>query len=182
MLFILYFTPLQHHGSTTLSLTHLHVCAFVRWSPTAPLRPSSLAWILSWEERFLLVFGIPGNTSFHEELSVYGDCVATPTPHSSPFPYITLKATTSSVFFSSAYSLHIPCYSKRLTLIRSFKYARFSLHLYCWPFATVINPNINSTYTALIKSLYTLTTWPLTARVYWAFLNWPIHFCMWCLF
>lgn len=77
------------------------ICVYVSvcMSPTAPLCPSSLAWLLSCEERFLLVFGIRGNTSFHEEPSVYGDHSAPPTPHSSPFPYITLSATASPVFF-----------------------------------------------------------------------------------
>lgn len=100
--------------------------------------------------------------------------------HSSlfPFPLHYSQGHRLPHFFSSAYSLHIPCYSKHLTLIRSFKYARFALHLYCWPFATVINPNINSTYTALIKSLHTLTTWPPTAQVY--LLSWTGPFISVC--
>lgn len=79
-------------------LTNLYVCVCV-YESVAPLSPSSLARLLSCEERFLLAFGIRGNTSFHDEPSVYGDHLAPPTPHSSPFPYITLSSATSPIFF-----------------------------------------------------------------------------------
>lgn len=116
------------------------ICVYVSvcMSPTAPLCPSSLAWLLSCEERFLLVFGIRGNTSFHEEPSVYGDHSAPPTPHSSPFPYITLSATTSPVFF------FLP-----LAYISCIALAIPSMSLCCAPFTFLCALHIFSAFLAL---------------------------------
>lgn len=96
--------PPRYH----FKLTHLHVCALQSTSRKAPFRPSSLAWILS-PERFLLVLGIPGNTFFHEERSVYDDCAAPPTPHSSPFPYIALKAVTAAAAATASPAVFLCC-------------------------------------------------------------------------
>lgn len=49
---------------------YVSVCAWV-YSTTLPLLPGLI--IVLRRERFLLVFGIHGNASFHEEQSVYGD-------------------------------------------------------------------------------------------------------------
>lgn len=163
------------------------ICVYVSvcMSPTAPLCPSSLAWLLSCEERFLLVFGIRGNTSFHEEPSVYGDHSAPPTPHSSPFPYITLSATASPVFFFSAFSLHFlhrPCYPKHVTLLRSLYISLRTPYFLCIFSADLLLCHLSLQYTgpsymSQMKSLYTFTSWPFTVEVYWVSLNWPIHQC-----
>lgn len=160
-----FFYPLRYH----LELTHLHVSAFQSTSRKAPFRPSSLAWILS-PERFLLVFGIPGNTSFHEERSVYDDCAAPPTPHSSPFPYITLKAATSAaspVLFlcclqptcADAIPSILLWYALNMSVI-------FRVYIAdLLPLWLIPAWNSCSTHTVHIKSLYTLTTWLLTSRI-----------------
>lgn len=157
LLFLYFFYPLRYH----LDLTHLHVSAFQSTSRKAPFRPSSLAWILS-PERFLLVFGIPGNTSFHEERSVYDDCAAPPTPHSSPFPYITLKAVTaaaSPVLFlcclqptcADAIPSILLCYALNTSVI-------FRVYIAdLLPLWLIPAWNSGSTHSVHIKRLYTLT-------------------------
>lgn len=136
--FMLLFPLQYHHGL----LTCWPICMYVR---AALLCPSSLAWLLSCES-FLLVFGIHGNASFHEELSVYADQEllpflfwlpsfshsAPPALHSSPFPYITLFSTSTPTPFFIAFSLHflhLPCDSRSVELFYiSFRTPIFYLH------------------------------------------------------
>ncbi len=170
---------------------------------TAPLCPSSLAWLLSCGERFLLVFGIHGNASFHEELSVCDDQELLPflssflslSPTRSllfPFPlHYALLCHLPRSFLPLAYiSYTSPRYPQHLPLSCSFRspctfhifsafsstdllLCELSLHVFRVSISVSIIP-----YVFWMNSFHTFTSWAITAELYWVSQSWLIHQCV----
>lgn len=104
------------------------------------LCPSSLAWLLSFKERFLLVYGIPGNRTMKS-------CLPTAITELHPLHTLPLSPTLLSplppplVFPAfNLHFLHLPCYFRNLALHGHHCVLIFSLHAQHWPFPLWLLP------------------------------------------
>lgn len=109
------------------------------------LCPSSLAWLLSFKERFLLVYGIPGNRTMKS-------CLSTAITELHPLHTLPLSPTLLSplppplVFPAfNLHFLHLPCYFRNLALHCQHFVLIFSLHAQHWLFP-VTSPFVNLTF------------------------------------